>query len=442
MNGNDLAIYKQRVLDHIEALMPTFAQASIGDFSQNLKIPEQEDEFTSLYVGIQIMLEVVREKIQSTEQINRQLQERIEEKTALLQSIGDGVVVLDREGKVTFLNKSGSQLVGWSESETLGKHWIDIVPLELVDGTAVPSDKRPFDLSPHPVGEQIMDTTTYYYVRKDRIRFPVSTTIAPIVIDGEKTGSVLVFRDVTKEKELQQLKDDFLSLTTHQLRSPLSTMRWTLESLLAEGDKLSIGFREKLENVYRNNQTMIELVDDILSVSRMGQGTLEEQKKPALLPSLLENALGQLKIEAARKHVVFSVEIKNESLKRKQYLVDATLLSHCIQNIVSNAVKYSNDGGAVYLVLDERDNQVCLDVKDQGVGISETDQPHIFEKFYRGQNVVQMNIPGSGLGLFVVRSLIKRWGGQIVFKSKENEGTIVTICIPLEPADKETKGAI
>src|SRR5258708_5149615 len=209
--SDDLAIHQQRVREVIETFVPIFARASIGDFSQNVTIPQSEDEFTSLYVGIQIMLDVIREKITNLQTANEQLAERVEEKTALLQSIGDGVVVLDRTGIVTFLNRSGQNLIGYSEQDLLGHSWVESISLEKVDGTPVSASERRFEAS-SPLYSA--ESVTYYYKRKGGSRFPVEITVAPVVIDSIRVGTIIVFRDIVKEKEIEELKDDFLSLAT------------------------------------------------------------------------------------------------------------------------------------------------------------------------------------------------------------------------------------
>lgn len=413
--------YKQRVKQHIDALVPIFAKASVGDFSQDAPLSQREDEFTSLEVGVQIMLDVIREKIKSYEDVNRQLQERYEEKNALLQSIVDGVVVLDKEGKITFLNRAAQDLSGWTEKEATGKKLVEIMPLERVDGTRVGWE--------HPT-----PTETYYCVRKNGTRFPVSATLAKVMLEGQDLGLIVVFRDVSREKELEELKEDFLSLATHQLRSPLVTMRWTLESVL-EGvaGQVSDSIRKKLENVYQNNQHMIGLVNDILSVSRIGQGKMAEQKQAHDLTQLLGNLVTQMKPEAAHRGIKIITKI-NEGVRAHRYLVDASLLSHCIQNLVSNAIKYGKENSEVVITMTIDNNRICFVVADQGAGIPEADKAHLFEKFHRGQNVSQLDVPGSGLGLFVVKSIIEHWGGSITVASQENVGTTVIMCIPLEEA--------
>lgn len=427
---SDEPSYKKIVKEHVDVLVPIFARAAVGDFSVDVPLDEHEDEFTSLQVGIQIMLDVIREKIRNYEEASRQLKQRYEEKAALLQSIGDGVVVLDNEGKITFFNHAAQDLLGWTELEVIGKKWSDIAPLEYVDGSPVESSSRPIAV-PYPARDGSPDTL--YYVRKNGTRFPMSATLAKVVSEGRDTGSIVVFRDITREKEVEELKEDFLSLATHQLRSPLVTMRWTLESLLEDVEgKIPEVIKKKINVIYQNNQHMIVLVNDILSVSRISQGRLVEQKQSHDLLRLLENTLTQMRPEADHRQIKLKLKVENGKISEKKYLLDASLFSHCIQNVISNSIKYGKEGSEVVITITTSDNKVCISVADQGVGIPEADKEHLFEKFYRGQNVSQLDVPGSGLGLFVVKAIVDHWGGNITVDSQENVGTTVTMCIPFE----------
>jgi len=421
---------------HIENLLkigPVLAKAAAGDFSQNIPIPEKEDEFTTIYVGIQLLLDVIREKMARMEKINLELEQRVEEKTAMLQSIGDGVVVLDKDGLVTFMNPAACRMSGWNQEEVLGHKWVQTVALERSDKSVVPIEERPLSVDLQIRSENVIDTTTYYYVRKDKSRFPVRTNITPVQVNNQPVGMIIVFHDVTKEKEIAELKEDFLSLATHQLRSPLATMLWTLDTVLKNATELTPEDRQKLQTINRTTQNMIELVNDILSVTRVNQDILEEQKSPFNVVSFLKTMLEQSQDEAATHQVKLDLQVSEPRLYQTEYSMDTGLFRQCVQNLVANAIRYSKPGGTVEIKVSLQAEKLCIEVQDHGIGIPEKDQAHIFEKFYRGGNVPIDAIPGSGLGLFIVKSLVERWGGTLTFTSAENQGTTFTICLPLQP---------
>lgn len=411
----------------LSVLTPVFVQASTGTFTTDVNIPEKEDEYTPLYVGVQLMLDVIREKIVHLETLNKELQTGVEEKIALLQSIGDGVVVVNTTGKITFVNASGCSLISKLSQDITNKPWADV--LHFLDANG----KKITFLSnlTSTAGKNENSGSILTFAHDDGSTFPVGITVTPVIFQYELFGTIIVFRDVSKEKKLETLKDEFLALATHQLRSPLATMRWTLEKLLKD-TQLSESTREKLIAVSYHNFHMIDLVNDILDVSRLNDLTFSEHKSPQILADLLASCLQQLKTEADEKHVSFSITVdENPSIRQAQYL-DGTLLKHCFHNIISNAVKYSHENGTVAVSLHLENEMACLEVKDTGLGISKNDQQHMFEKFYRGQNVLEKDIPGTGLGLYVVKALVEKWGGTIMCESQESVGTTMKLCLPTQ----------
>lgn len=416
--------------NQISILKSYLTRVVAGDFTQDLPQPTTENEFTPIYAGIQLLVEVIRDEFATLEKTNYELQERVEEKLALLNSIGDGVVVLDQDFQVTFINHSASSLIGWSESEALYHNWLELVPLQKLDGSVVPADQRPFIISTATQEGQIAQHT-YYYVKKDQTRFPVSATTTPVKINDTQVGTIIVFRDITKEKVVAQLKEDFLSIATHQLRSPLTTILWTLDMLLQNPNQDPEKVKTKLETIHRNAQNMSELITDILTVTRLGSDSLHEEKKPTRLPDIARSVIDQLQKEAATRQITMTLQINDHNLETREYQAEVKLLTQCINNVVNNAVRYSHDGGQVTIILDTDGDSVCITVQDHGIGIPEQDKAHIFDKFYRGQNVPEGNLPGSGLGLFIVKSIVTHWGGTLSLDSQENQGTTVTMSIPL-----------
>lgn len=415
---------------HITTLRTYLTRVVGGDFTQDLARPTTEDEFTPLYTGIQLLVEVIRQEFENLEKTNYALQERVEEKLALLNSIGDGVVVLDQDQHVTFINHSATQLLGWSEMEALHHNWIELVPLQKVDGTIVGANERPLIISAG-LNDQEIAQHTYYYVKKNGDRFPISATTTPVKMNNTQVGTIIVFRDITKEKVVAQLKEDFLSIATHQLRSPLTTILWTLDMILQNPNQDPEKVKSKLETLKRNAQNMGELITDILTVTRLSSDSLQEEKKPCRVPDIARTVIDQLQTEATTRQIKITLQINDQSLENREYLADIKLLTQCMGNVVNNAVRYSREGGQVELILDTEGDSVSIMVKDQGIGIPEEDKPHIFDKFFRGKNVPEGNLPGSGLGLFIVKSIVTHWGGTLSVESQENQGTTVTLSIPL-----------
>ena len=252
----------------------------------------------------------------------------------------------------------------------------------------------------------------------------------PIFIAGEvKIGTLIILHDITREKQIEKMKSEFVSIASHQLRTPLSAVKWTLHMLL-DGDlgKITLEQREFLEKTYKSNERMITLVNDLLDVSR-----IEERKylyKPILteIENIVETVISSSMQEAKRKKVKLKFQ---KSKKRMPYVkIDVEKIKLTIQNLLNNAINYTLPGGMVIVSLKQLKKEIEFRIQDTGVGISKDQQHRVFAKFFRGANVMRMETDGSGLGLFIAKNIIKAHGGKIWFKSEENKGSTFWFTLP------------
>lgn len=235
-----------------------------------------------------------------------------------------------------------------------------------------------------------------------------------------------------QDQEISNLKEDFLSLATHELRSPLTTVLWTLDLLLKNlNTHTPETLKPKLETMQRNAQHMNELINNILTATRIRDGAVREQNKPTHIPELIQSAIDDVKKEADEKHITLALKVVNETDFEKEYQVNVNLFTQCLNNLLTNAIRFNHEYGKVEVTLATKGKDMCITIADTGIGILDADMPRIFEEFYKGQNIPQNNQPSSGLGLFVVKSVIDKWQGKITITSKENEGTSVEFCLPL-----------
>ncbi|MBP6946118.1 MAG: PAS domain S-box protein [Candidatus Pacebacteria bacterium] len=363
---------------------------------------------------------------------------------AILASIGDGLVVVDKEGKITYVNQSFEKMLGWSSKEVLGKRIVAVVPREDEKGEEVPFNER--ILNKVLRGEVVVTdlTNPFYYIRKDKTRFPSSSIVTSIVLDGEIIGVVETFRDITKEKEIDKAKTEFVSLASHQLRTPLSTINWYTEMLLT-GDvgKLNAEQEKYLNEVYRGNQRMVGLVNALLSVSRMDLGTFIFEPEPTDIPLLVRSVLDEQMPHIIQKGItVFPTFGTNIPLIQ----VDPKLLRMVVQNLLSNAIKYTPEKGKIDLSLTLTDEKKCLlfTISDTGYGIPKNQQHKIFQKLFRADNVREKDTEGTGLGLYIAKAIIDNSGGKIWFESpvsnyiegEENVGTTFYVELPCKLLEK------
>ena len=235
---------------------------------------------------------------------------------------------------------------------------------------------------------------------------------------------------VANLRELDRLKSDFISVAAHQLRTPLSGVKWVLK-LLLDGDLGAINDDQKgmLKRGYETNEKMIQLVNDLLNVSRIENDKFgykfEKNDFMKLIETLREN------IELPSREHNIDVQFENHVGDLPEFFFDPEKLLIALQNLVDNAIKYTLPGGRVTIVVSHRGGSVELKVSDTGVGIPSADLPKLFSKFFRAANVIHLQTDGSGLGLFIVKNIIIRHGGQIWVDSKEGEGTTFTVVIPI-----------
>jgi signal transduction histidine kinase len=244
------------------------------------------------------------------------------------------------------------------------------------------------------------------------------------------TISNFVIRGVEKVAEANIIKTEFISIISHQLCSPLSAIKWNLEIIETEkdgGNNLSPKKLIFLENIKKSNEKMLKLVGDLLEVVRIDQGRSLFEKKDASLEMLAREVIDDLGYLKAAKNVKVIFE-SERSLPMVH--VDCKKMRIVLENLIGNAIKYSKDGGEVRITLRQKDNDVRMVVQDQGVGIPHYQHNKIFEKFFRSNNVSKYRTEGVGLGLYLVKAILKNFDGRVWFESEVDKGSTFFVSIP------------
>ncbi len=378
-------------------------------------------------------------EISSTEltAINKQLQEEKIRDEALLVSIGDGVIATDEEGRIIVMNREAERLLGWQFADAKGKAWDEVLPAVDENGKLIPKQARLFQKA-RESGKKLYTSSTagVSYVRKNGRTFPVASTASPIVIQDRTVGVIDVFRDVTLEKDVDRAKTEFVSLASHQLRTPLSTISWYAEMLLnGDAGKLKEEQKHYLQEIYRGNQRMIELVNALLNVSRLDLGTFVIDLAPTSFTEVADSVIDELKPQMKERLIHFEKHYD----KLPAIPADAKLLRIIFQNLLSNAVKYTPPKGSVSLEITKGNPDALITVADNGYGIPSDQQSKIFTKLFRADNVREKETAGTGLGLYLVKAVVESAGGKVWFESEENKGTKFHVSIPLKGM-KEKEG--
>lgn len=346
---------------------------------------------------------------------------------AILASVGDGLVALNQHGTVTLLNKAVEQLIGWKTEELIGTTWTKMIPIVNENGETVPNDLRPLNMV-LTKGKSI-GTTKYSYIKKNKQKIPVAITVSPIISDGKHIGAIEVFRDITHERDVDRMKTEFISLASHQLRTPLTAIKWFLELLLNEDvGSLKPEQKRMIKNIDKSNERMIQLVNALLNVSRIESGRIIIDPLPTDLEQLLQEVHTDLqaKIKEKNHHLKISVNPQLPAVT-----IDPKLIRQVYLNLLSNAIKYTPNNGKISVSITQKGNQIITQVKDNGYGIPAKDHNRVFDKFYRGENIIKYATDGNGLGMYLVKSIIESSQGKIWFESEEGKGTTFWFSIPV-----------
>lgn len=397
--------------------------------------------------------EVVRRKLvitaeklkKSHETLERKVFERTKDlemarvkEEAILLSIGDGLLVTDEKGVVIIMNKTAEKLFGKKSNETIGKVFSEVVVFENEKGLPIALEQ--YQAKTVLNNNAITSLSTYYYRRKDKTKFPVAIMATPVIFKGRVIGAIKIFRDITSEREIDKAKTEFVSLASHQLRTPLSTVNWYAEMLLA-GDVGELNEKQKkyLDEVYRSNQRMVELVNALLDVSSLELGTFIVEPESIDIIKLAQSVIDEQKPQINARKISFSFLFeKNIGVMR----ADPKHLRMVVQNILSNAVKYTPEGGKINISISLAEkNNVLLKVIDNGYGIPKNQQDKIFTKLFRADNVRDKDTDGTGLGLYIVKSIVENSGGKVWFKSfgEGDKGTVFYVKLPLLGPKKQGK---
>lgn len=344
----------------------------------------------------------------------KKLDESKAKEEAILASIADGIIALDKSGKIILMNQTAQNLLGYNSSESMGKQWHEILHRE---------DERSNPMSPKDGAIQAAlstaktTTTTvasaFFYLRKDGTKFPVSRTVSPVVLRGKVIGAINIFRDITREKEIDTAKTEFVSLASHQLRTPLTGIQWLIELILKK-EKLSKKAREYMNDILFSVHRSSALVKLLLNTSRIENGSIGVHPESLKLVAFIEKHMGEYKLLSEKKKISL---VFTQHPEKFEVITDVNLLEYILQNLITNAIDYTPENGSIEIVLEKKAASVVLKIRDTGIGIPKNDQVHLFEKFMRASNASVAKTDGTGLGLYIAGEAVKLLGGRIWVES-------------------------
>jgi|GEM_PF-1780897 len=383
----------------------------------------------------------VKERTAELHTANQELEQDRAEDEAILTSIGDGIIAVDKNFNIILANPQAELIFQQSAGQLKGKNIFDVGKLFYENGTEVSQTERPTFLALQNGRRVESDKNKPVYFKKnDGTNVPIALTATPIILNGETVGAVQVTRDITQDREMDKAKSELISLVSHELRTPLSGINWYVEALVKEEiGKLKPEQKKYLNEVQRANHKLIDLVYDFLNVSRIELGTFNIKLSNVNIKEITEEILEELKPNIKNKKLKIS---KHIPLHLPQFRIDRKVIRLVLQNIITNSVKYTPSRGKISISLklkktSSSQNILYITVADNGAGIPKTEQGNIFTKLYRATNVKILDPNGTGLGLYIVKSFVELSGGKIWFKSREHKGTTFYIALPIE-IKKET----
>jgi GAF domain-containing protein/nitrogen-specific signal transduction histidine kinase len=376
------------------------------------------------------LYELIRDQAERLGSMLRKEQEEASRSQAILEAVADGVVVTGPENRISFLNSSATQILGFDYMKVINQ------PLDAfggIFGKAAGTWMQTInDWSNDPASYQTGDSYAEQLELDDgRIAL---VHLAPVILQNDFLGTVSIFRDITHEVEVDRLKSEFVATVSHELRTPMTSIRGYVDILLmGAAGALNENQTHFLGIVKNNTERLNILVNDLLDISRIEAGRVTLSPQPLDLRDVAEDVLADMlrKSQEENKPMAFSL---NTGKDLPRIRGDAERVRQILGNLVDNAYHYTPENGQITVHLhSENGSEVQVDVEDSGVGISKEDQARIFDRFYRGEDPLVLATPGTGLGLAIVRQLVEMHEGRIWLKSEgEGKGSTFSFTLPVD----------
>lgn len=353
------------------------------------------------------------------EQASSKAQEEKEKTLAIMDNFADALFFFNNNKEAEMINPEVEKTFNIKSSEVIGKSFLDL---------------REENNSLKAVFDSIIEEGKEVFRKEVRLGKDVfvEVTSIPIFQKDEVIGTLVDVHDITREKNIEKVKTEFVSLAAHQLRTPLAGIKWTLETILEEKDEANISEEivDFIKKAAEANERMVSLVNDLLNVTRIEEGKYVYDPKNVNMKKVIEASLKEHKEEIERKGIKFSLSQPEEDVSFVK--ADEEKVTLVVQNFLDNALKYTTEG-EISLKLEElkEEKKIKVSVSDTGVGIPEEEKIKMFNKFVRGENVQRMDTEGSGLGLFISKNIIEAHKGEIGFDSKEGEGSVFFFTLPI-----------
>ncbi len=421
-------IFARQVTRPILEMTTVADRIAKGDFSRKISTTSS-DEVGQLGRALNLMAERLENRL-------AELEEERTKKAAILDSMVEGVVAVDGANRILFINASASRLLNVSSAAADGRPFLEVIRnnelLDLLDRTLQGGTRAQQELQIFTPVHRVLQVHA-----------------SPLKSREQRSGAMLVLHDVTELRRLETVRTEFVANVSHELKTPLTSIRGYLETLLEGGLEDREHARPFLEVIHRHTERLGRLLDDLRDLSNIELGKVTFHRQPTILAEVVQHAMAIYEPQAAKQEIDLLAELPHDL---PRVLADRDRLTQILINLMDNGLKFTPRGGRVTVTAktvqgsrfkvqgSEPETQSLSEalevvVQDTGVGIPSQDLPRITERFYRVDRARSRDLGGTGLGLAIVKHLVKAHGGELSIESELNKGTMVRFTLPIAPPD-------
>ncbi|MCB0103833.1 MAG: GAF domain-containing protein [Anaerolineales bacterium] len=375
------------------------------------------------------LYELIRDQAERLGLMLRKEQVEASRSQAILEAVADGVLVTDADNRISFVNSSITRVLGVDDTQMLGKSLEGFAGL--FGSSSIEWIKTIRQWSEDPSTFQVGDMfSEQIELENGRI---VLVHLAPVIMISDFLGTVSIFRDITREVEVDRLKSEFVATVSHELRTPMTAIKGYVDILtMGAAGTLNENQMHFLDVVRNNIERLNILVSDLLDISRIESGRVDLERNPVDVHGIAEEVVTEVlrRSQDEQKAVALSLDAPQTLPKVNG---DGARIRQIISNLVNNAFNYTPENGTILVNIHAEEDEIQVDVQDSGIGIRPEDQGRIFERFYRGEHPLVLATPGTGLGLPIVRQLVEMHNGRMWMKSTgiPGEGSTFSFTLPV-----------
>lgn len=411
----------------LQALIKSSQSLGSGNFNQKANI-KSLDEFETIGQSFDKLADNLKRIF---ENIEKQKNAALAEKGKLdevLSTIVDGIVALDFNKNIILLNKAAEEITGYKLEEVIQRPVDQIVHIFSDQEEVLPKTycQGNFNQSTRMVGKNGKETK-------------INLLTAQLAGGQTNVSCILILHDLSREEELEEMRLDFVSMASHELRTPLTSIIGYLSVFINENKgKVQKEELDLLQKSLTSSQQLLSLIQNLLSVNKIEREQMSVAPQPLDFLPIVNKIVEDLKTQAIQKNIILTLHPPTQELPK--VLADPLRIPEVVINLVANAINYTPVGGKVDVFLQVSPNEITTTVADTGVGIPRQAQDKLFSKFYRGTHQVKQTTKGTGLGLYISKSIIEKLGGRIWVESEEDKGSKFSFTLPL--AVQRSTGAL